>query len=85
MPRWSFHTLPRQAAGAFVYDGQEYFDVWFGISPAAWGLCAFSILFGLATVKNAAQKYNTPVSKKPVKIGGFVGKEVENNVAPYKV
>eukprot|EP00418_Pyrodinium_bahamense_P024881 CAMPEP_0179135604 /NCGR_PEP_ID=MMETSP0796-20121207/64574_1 /TAXON_ID=73915 /ORGANISM="Pyrodinium bahamense, Strain pbaha01" /LENGTH=82 /DNA_ID=CAMNT_0020834637 /DNA_START=68 /DNA_END=312 /DNA_ORIENTATION=+ len=25
------------AAGAFYYDGKEYFDITFGISPLAWG------------------------------------------------
>ena len=28
-----------------------------------------------AVLKNAAQKYNIPISKTPPKLGGFVGKE----------
>ena len=30
-----------------------------------------------AVLKNAAQKYNIPISKRPPKIGGFVGKEAD--------
>ena len=70
-------------AHAFVYNGKEYFDVTFGISPLAWGFAAFAILFYGATVKNAAQKYNKPwgtntiSAPKPPKMGGkFVGLEV---------
>jgi len=79
------------AAQAFVYNGKEYFDVTFGISPLAWGFAAFAILFYGATVKNAAQKYNKPFgtitvnNPKPPKMGAkFVGMEAENNAESYK-
>ena len=79
------------AAQAFVYNGKEYFDVTFGISPLAWGFAAFAILFYGATVKNAAQKYNKPWGTNtikaplPPKMGGkFVGLEIENKVDSYK-
>jgi hypothetical protein len=79
------------AAQAFVYNGKEYFDVTFGISPLAWGFAAFCIIFYGATVKNAAQKYNKPwgtntiKDPKPPKMGAkFVGLEIENKVDSYK-
>merc|ERR1719230_1739222 len=68
------------AAEAFVYNGQERFDVTFGISPLAWAFAGFSIIF-----YGAALKYNKPYGTstlkdpKPLKVGGFVGMEVENN------
>merc|ERR1719434_270031 len=73
------------SAEAFVYNGKEYFDITFGISPFAWAFCGFSILFYGATVKNAALKYNkaygTNTVKEPGAIIGkgakFVGAEVE--------
>lgn len=74
-----------------MYNGKEYFDVTFGISPLAWGFAAFCILFYGATVKNAAQKYNkafgtnTIKNPTPPKMGGkFVGLEVENSVENFK-
>eukprot|EP00933_Yihiella_yeosuensis_P022548 TRINITY_DN17760_c0_g1_i1.p1 TRINITY_DN17760_c0_g1~~TRINITY_DN17760_c0_g1_i1.p1 ORF type:complete len:157 (+),score=42.37 TRINITY_DN17760_c0_g1_i1:70-471(+) len=80
------------AANAFVYDGKEYFDVTFGISPLYWGICMFSILYFGATIKNAAAKYNKPVGSKikgakpqtPVLQGKFLGKEIENKEVSYK-
>eukprot|EP00418_Pyrodinium_bahamense_P095098 CAMPEP_0179035892 /NCGR_PEP_ID=MMETSP0796-20121207/13339_1 /TAXON_ID=73915 /ORGANISM="Pyrodinium bahamense, Strain pbaha01" /LENGTH=97 /DNA_ID=CAMNT_0020732167 /DNA_START=56 /DNA_END=345 /DNA_ORIENTATION=- len=42
------------AADAFYYDGKEYFDITFGISPLAWGFTAFAIVFYGAVLKNAA-------------------------------
>mmetsp|Transcript_64905 Transcript_64905/g.167040 ORF Transcript_64905/g.167040 Transcript_64905/m.167040 type:complete len:136 (-) Transcript_64905:109-516(-) len=81
------------AAEAFVYNGKEYFDVTFGISPLAWGFAAFAIIFYGALIKNAAQKYNKPFgtntviggAPKPPKMGGkFVGMEVENSAESYK-
>ncbi|CAK0823105.1 unnamed protein product [Prorocentrum cordatum] len=72
-------------AHAFTYNGKEYFDVFYGISPLAWGFCAFCIVFYGAVLKNAALKYNTPYgtttdpNAKPIKTGGFKGKEAENS------
>mmetsp|Transcript_75242 Transcript_75242/g.170331 ORF Transcript_75242/g.170331 Transcript_75242/m.170331 type:complete len:133 (-) Transcript_75242:72-470(-) len=78
-------------AGAFVYDGKEYFDITFGISPLAWGCTAFAIVFYGAVLKNAALKYNKPfgtttiVDPKPPKAGGgFVGMEIEQATESYK-
>eukprot|EP00440_Ansanella_granifera_P009184 gb/GFBE01009948.1/.p1 GENE.gb/GFBE01009948.1/~~gb/GFBE01009948.1/.p1 ORF type:complete len:129 (+),score=47.76 gb/GFBE01009948.1/:1-387(+) len=71
-------------AEAFVYNGKEYFDRWFGIEPLAWATCGFSIVYFGAVVKNAAQKYNKPVGIRPVKVGKFLGKEVENEVIDYR-
>merc|ERR1712187_1109224 len=79
------------SAEAFVYNGKEYFDITFGISPLAWFGAAFVILFYGATLKNAALKYNkaygTNTIKKPKPIIGlgqkFVGAEVENNAEPF--
>eukprot|EP00403_Amphidinium_massartii_P026222 CAMPEP_0178403518 /NCGR_PEP_ID=MMETSP0689_2-20121128/17410_1 /TAXON_ID=160604 /ORGANISM="Amphidinium massartii, Strain CS-259" /LENGTH=133 /DNA_ID=CAMNT_0020024475 /DNA_START=97 /DNA_END=495 /DNA_ORIENTATION=+ len=59
-------TLP-QAAGAFTFEGEEYFDIWFGVSPAAWGLCAFIILTFAGLLKTSLTKYNKPISKEPLK------------------
>ncbi|CAK0834209.1 unnamed protein product [Prorocentrum cordatum] len=74
-----------QAANAFTYNGKEYFDVFYGISPLYWAMCAFGIVFYGAVLKNAALKYNTPYGTttnpdaKPVVTGKFVGMEVETN------
>merc|ERR1712232_1497175 len=63
-------------ASAFVYDGKEYFDITFGISPLAWAFTAFAILVYGAVLKNAVLKYNKPygttyfVDPQPVKAGG---------------
>lgn len=76
-------TIPGSAE-AFVFNGKEYFDVTFGISPLAWGLTMFIIVYYGATLKNAAEKYNTPLIKKPFRPSGFVGKEVENKTINYK-
>ncbi|CAJ1446869.1 unnamed protein product [Effrenium voratum] len=73
-----------QHAEAFVYKGKEYFDVFYGIDPLAWASCGFAIVYFGAALKNAAQKYNKPVGQAPPKVGGFVGKEVENREPPYK-
>jgi len=72
-------------AHAFSYNGKEYFDVFYGISPLAWAFCAFCIVFYGAVLKNAMLKYNTPYgmttnpNAKPMKTGGFKGKEIENS------
>merc|ERR1719401_1270391 len=73
------------SAEAFVYNGKEYFDITFGISPFAWAFAGFSLLFYGATLKNAALKYNkaygTGTVQDPAPIIGkgakFVGAEVE--------
>ncbi|CAE7198661.1 unnamed protein product [Symbiodinium natans] len=70
-------------ADAFVYKGKEYFDVFYGIDPLAWAFCGFSIVYFGAVLKNAAQKYNISPDKTPPKVGGFVGKEVENGEPSY--
>uniref|UniRef100_A0A7S2M9F6 Uncharacterized protein n=2 Tax=Zooxanthella nutricula TaxID=1333877 RepID=A0A7S2M9F6_9DINO len=49
------------AAEAFVYNGKEYFDITFGISPLAWFACVFGLLFWGATIKNAITKYTKPI------------------------
>merc|ERR1719221_892777 len=78
------------AAEAFVYNGKEYFDITFGISPLAWFATGFSILFYGATLKNAALKYNKPYGTrpikepKPVKVGKYLGREVEMEDPEYK-
>merc|ERR1719475_24667 len=78
------------AAEAFVYNGKEYFDITFGISPLAWFAAGFSILFYGATLKNAALKYNKPYGSrtvknpKPIKVGKFIGKEQEIDDPEYK-
>jgi len=78
-------TMP-YAAGAFVYDGKEYFDITFGISPLYWFLCTFSLLYFGAVLKNALIKYNVPNSVgPPPKASGFQGKELENSEAAYRV
>ena len=64
--------------------GKEYFDVFYGIDPLAWASCGFAIVYFGAALKNAAQKYNKPVGQAPPKVGGFVGKEVENREPSYK-
>mmetsp|Transcript_77826 Transcript_77826/g.216192 ORF Transcript_77826/g.216192 Transcript_77826/m.216192 type:complete len:131 (-) Transcript_77826:113-505(-) len=68
------------AAGAFVYNGKEYFDVFFGIDPAWWAFLGFAIVYCGAVLKNAVEKYNVPktgAALKPPKTDTFVGKEVE--------
>merc|ERR1712107_919467 len=73
------------SAEAFVYNGKEYFDVFYGISPFAWAFAGFVLLFFGATLKNAALKYNkaygTGTVNNPAPIIGkgakFVGAEVE--------
>mmetsp|Transcript_82464 Transcript_82464/g.197866 ORF Transcript_82464/g.197866 Transcript_82464/m.197866 type:complete len:133 (-) Transcript_82464:250-648(-) len=72
-----------QHAEAFVYKGKEYFDVFYGIEPLAWAFCGFCIVYYGAVLKNAAQKYNIPPAPVPPKVGGFVGKEVENSEPSY--
>merc|ERR1711920_691179 len=76
------------AAGAFVYDGKEYFDITFGISPLAWGFTAFAILVYGAVLKNAVLKYNKPygtttlVDPKAVKdLADYEAKENANITA----
>mmetsp|Transcript_24901 Transcript_24901/g.57773 ORF Transcript_24901/g.57773 Transcript_24901/m.57773 type:complete len:131 (+) Transcript_24901:74-466(+) len=77
-------TIPA-GAEAFVYKGKEYFDVFYGIEPLAWAFCGFCIVYYGAVLKNAAQKYNvSPVGKPPTKVGGFVGKEIENDEPDYR-
>merc|ERR1719436_1934108 len=67
-------------ASAFVYDGKEYFDIWFGIDPLYWGITAFSIVAYGAVLKNAALKYNKPYgtntleAPQPLKSKPFVQK-----------
>eukprot|EP00413_Alexandrium_margalefii_P049350 CAMPEP_0204606318 /NCGR_PEP_ID=MMETSP0661-20131031/59019_1 /ASSEMBLY_ACC=CAM_ASM_000606 /TAXON_ID=109239 /ORGANISM="Alexandrium margalefi, Strain AMGDE01CS-322" /LENGTH=111 /DNA_ID=CAMNT_0051617631 /DNA_START=106 /DNA_END=438 /DNA_ORIENTATION=+ len=53
-------TLLPGTAGAFYYDGKEYFDITFGIPPLSWGIAAFAIITYGAVLKNAALKYNKP-------------------------
>uniref|UniRef100_A0A7S4VMI3 Uncharacterized protein n=1 Tax=Alexandrium monilatum TaxID=311494 RepID=A0A7S4VMI3_9DINO len=71
------------AAGAFYYDGKEYFDITFGISPLYWAIAAFAIITYGAVIKNAALKYNKPygtqtiVAPTPEKTDAFKGSEQE--------
>uniref|UniRef100_A0A7S4SRX4 Uncharacterized protein n=1 Tax=Alexandrium monilatum TaxID=311494 RepID=A0A7S4SRX4_9DINO len=71
------------AAGAFYYDGKEYFDITFGISPLYWAIAAFAIITYGAIIKNAALKYNKPygtqtlVTPSPEKTDAFKGSEAE--------
>merc|ERR1719215_1848971 len=73
------------SAEAFVYNGKEYFDITYGISPFAWAFAGFVLLFYGATLKNAAMKHNkaygTGTVKDPPPLIGkgakFVGAEVE--------
>eukprot|EP00413_Alexandrium_margalefii_P049574 CAMPEP_0204608344 /NCGR_PEP_ID=MMETSP0661-20131031/60259_1 /ASSEMBLY_ACC=CAM_ASM_000606 /TAXON_ID=109239 /ORGANISM="Alexandrium margalefi, Strain AMGDE01CS-322" /LENGTH=137 /DNA_ID=CAMNT_0051619849 /DNA_START=60 /DNA_END=473 /DNA_ORIENTATION=+ len=84
-------TLLPGAAGAFYYDGKEYFDITFGIPPLSWGIAAFAIITYGAVLKNAALKYNKPFGTttlsdpKPEKTGKYVGSEVEYDAPGYKV
>ena len=77
-------------ASAFVYDGKEYFDIWFGIDPLYWGICAFSIVAYGAIIKNAALKYNKPYGTQtieapaPLKVDKFVTTREENGVPSWK-
>eukprot|EP00438_Fugacium_kawagutii_P014793 Skav228782 [mRNA] locus=scaffold589:625555:626262:- [translate_table: standard] len=72
-------TVPT-GADAFVFKGKEYFDVFYGIDPLAWAFAGFAIVYYGASLKNAATKYNIPVDKSiSPKVGGFQGKEIENN------
>merc|ERR1719400_2388540 len=65
-------------ASAFVYDGKEYFDIWFGIDPLYWGITAFCIVTYGAIIKNAALKHNKPYGTQtleapaPLKTDKFV-------------
>mmetsp|Transcript_21457 Transcript_21457/g.66929 ORF Transcript_21457/g.66929 Transcript_21457/m.66929 type:complete len:138 (-) Transcript_21457:7-420(-) len=79
------------SAQAFYYDGKEYFDIFFGISPLAWAFTAFAIVFFGAVLKNAALKYNKPFGTTtlkdpaPPKAGGnFVGMEVETGAPDFR-
>mmetsp|Transcript_112080 Transcript_112080/g.317071 ORF Transcript_112080/g.317071 Transcript_112080/m.317071 type:complete len:130 (+) Transcript_112080:54-443(+) len=71
------------AAGAFYYDGKEYFDIFFGIDPLYWAVTAFGIVAYGAILKNAALKYNKPfgtttiAAPKPPKAGKFLGQDIE--------
>ena len=58
--------LPQSAANAFVFEGEEYFDPWFGIDPFAWAVAAFINISLLNLLRTSVLKYNTPVSKKPL-------------------
>mmetsp|Transcript_10216 Transcript_10216/g.32418 ORF Transcript_10216/g.32418 Transcript_10216/m.32418 type:complete len:138 (-) Transcript_10216:124-537(-) len=84
-------TLLPDAAGAFYYDGKEYFDITFGIPPLSWGIAAFAIITYGAVLKNAALKYNKPygtttlADPKPEKTSGYVGSEKEYDAPGYKV
>eukprot|EP00490_Sorites_sp_Unknown_P028831 CAMPEP_0114659748 /NCGR_PEP_ID=MMETSP0191-20121206/18455_1 /TAXON_ID=126664 /ORGANISM="Sorites sp." /LENGTH=124 /DNA_ID=CAMNT_0001885875 /DNA_START=44 /DNA_END=418 /DNA_ORIENTATION=+ len=71
-------TVP-MGADAFVFKGKEYFDVFYGIEPLAWAFCGFVIVYYGAALKNAATKYAIPIDRAPPKVGGFQGKEIENN------
>merc|ERR1719251_471744 len=76
-------------ASAFVYDGKEYFDIWFGIDPLYWGITAFAIAAYGAILKNAALKYNKPygtqtiVDPKPLKTNQFVGQREEDGLPTW--
>mmetsp|Transcript_5523 Transcript_5523/g.12125 ORF Transcript_5523/g.12125 Transcript_5523/m.12125 type:complete len:129 (+) Transcript_5523:77-463(+) len=59
-------ALP-QAAGAFTFEGEEYFDIYFGISPVAWALCGFIVLTFAGFLKTSMTKYNRPIGKVPLK------------------
>merc|ERR1719378_2006147 len=78
------------SASAFVYDGKEYFDIWFGIDPLYWGITAFAIVSYGAILKNAALKYNKPYgtqtieNPKPLKTEGFVGQRDELGLPGWK-
>ncbi|CAE8666629.1 unnamed protein product [Polarella glacialis] len=76
-------TIPGSAE-AFVFNGKEYFDVTFGISPLAWGFTIFMILYYAATLKRTVERTNVPLIKKPFRPSGFVGKEKENKTINYK-
>merc|ERR1719336_2764352 len=77
-------------ASAFVYDGKEYFDIWFGIDPLYWGITAFAIVSYGAILKNAALKYNKPYgtqtleAPKPLKTEGYVSQLDEMNGPGWK-
>merc|ERR1712109_148806 len=77
-------------ASAFVYDGKEYFDIWFGIDPLYWGITAFCIVSYGAIIKNAALKYNKPYGTQtleaptPLKTDKFVRQLDENEVPSWK-
>merc|ERR1719495_2519313 len=73
------------AANAFYYDGKEYFDITYGISPLAWGIAAFAIITYGSILKNAALKYNQKYPDTPYKSGKFVSQRIINKEAPYKV
>jgi len=77
-------------ASAFVYDGKEYFDIWFGIDPLYWGITAFCVVSYGAVLKNAALKYNKPYgtqtleNPQPLKTSGFVGQLEESGGPGWK-
>jgi len=77
-------------ASAFVYDGKEYFDIWFGIDPIYWGFTAFAIVSYGAVLKNAALKYNKPYgtqtlqNPKPLKTEGYVAQRDEMGLPTWK-
>merc|ERR1711997_1253802 len=77
-------------ASAFVYDGKEYFDIWFGIDPLYWGITAFCIVSYGAIIKNAALKYNKPYGTQtieaptPLKTDKFVGMNDEMGKPTWK-
>merc|ERR1711953_1282134 len=77
-------------ASAFVYDGKEYFDTWFGIDPLYWGITAFCIVTYGAIIKNAALKYNKPYGTQPLeapaplKTDKFVTTREENKLPSWK-
>merc|ERR1719150_1331583 len=73
------------AAEAFYYDGREYFDITYGISPLYWGIAAFCLITYGAILKNAAMKYNKKMDLSPPRTGKFVPQRVQNQDAPYRV
>ena len=75
--------VPKSLQQHVCMRGKEYFDVFYGIEPLAWAFCGFCIVYYGAVLKNAAQKYNIPPAAGPPKVGGFVGKEVENSEPSY--
>eukprot|EP00971_Amphidinium_carterae_P217063 4309184-Amphidinium_carterae.1 len=60
-------ALVPQTAGAFTFEGEEYFDIFFGLSPVAWALCGFIVLTFAGFLKTSMTKYNQPIAKEPLK------------------